>query len=420
MTTDRITKRTVDALPAAPHDQFLWDSQLKGFGLKQTGSGRRVYIVQYRMGGRGFPVRRYTIGPHGAWTPETARKEAERLLIKVAQGIDPATEKQRTRTLATELAFGTYADRFLNNEVKNNWKGRSYDFAESILRVHIKPAFAARPLPSLTRADMVRLFDGLPADQPAVRRNTYAVLQRLMRWAQARGDIPASPLDGFEKPSPVASRARVLADDELRCLLESSAKLNATFGAFVRLLIITGQRRNEVAGMTWKELSRGRREWLVPAERAKNGVENLLPLSDLAIAELDPLAGGEEWPKKGFVLSTNGAAPISGFSKIKTMLDAAMLTKVRDDDPEAEIDPWRLHDLRRTMATGMQRLRIPSEVIEACENRKAGHTRKGAAKVYQRHDFADEKREAMDRWAAFLGGLVADKENVIALPRAVA
>lgn len=197
MATGKVTKRTVDSLKTGLRDVFLWDTDRKGFGVKLTPTGKMVYILQYRMGGRASPVRRYTIGSHGTWTPDGAGKEAQRMLVMVAQGTDPAREKQRTRIVATELAFDAYAQRFLEREVKPNWK-RSYGFAESLLRIHIKPALGKTPLPSIGRADLVRLFDGLPANKPAVRRNSFAVLRRLFRWAKGRGDLDRNPLEGFE------------------------------------------------------------------------------------------------------------------------------------------------------------------------------------------------------------------------------
>ena len=113
MATAKITKRSVDALKSGLSDVFLWDTDRKGFGVKLTPAGKLVYILQYRMGGRASPVRRYTIGSHGTWTPIKAGEEAERLLRLVAQGTDPGSEKKRSRVVASELAFDAYADRFL-------------------------------------------------------------------------------------------------------------------------------------------------------------------------------------------------------------------------------------------------------------------------------------------------------------------
>ena len=419
MATGKITKRSVDALRAGERDVFLWDTDRAGFGVKCTPGGKRVYILQYRMhGGRAAKVKRFTIGPHEAWTPDAAGKEADRLLRLVGQGVDPAMEKKRARIEANELAFDKYAGRFLEREAKGEWKDRSYGFAESMIRLHLTPHLGSAPLPSITRQDITRLLDNMPADKPALRRNCFAVLRMILRWALGRGDIQHNPLDGFRVPAAPQSRDRVLEEDELRTVWSATTGLPDPFGAFVRLLMVTGQRRNEVAGIEWKELSRDRREWLIPGARTKNGSENLLPLSDLAITELDALADGDTWPRRGLILTTTGKTPISGFSKAKRALDAAILKAIREDDPHAEFDAWRLHDLRRSMATHMQRLRISSDVIEACENRLAGRSKAGSARVYQRHDFGPEKREAMDRWGAFLTGLFADKNNVVPLAKA--
>lgn len=418
MASAKITKRSVDALKAGPSDAFLWDTDCKGFGVKRTPAGKAVFLIQYRMhGGRAGKTKRFTIGPMGTWTPDSARTEAERLMRMVAQGTDPATEKKRMRLEASELAFNVYADRFLRTEVKGNWKDRSYGFAETVVRLHLKPELGDTPLPSLTRGDLTRLLDKIPKSQPAVRRNSYAILRRMLRWAVGRGDIATNPMEGIEAPPAVESRDRVLDDAELKLMFSASEGLPKPFGSFVRLLAITGQRRNEMSGLDWRELNRARREWLVPAARAKNGVENLLPLPALAVAELDVLAGADKWPKRGLVFSTTGTTPISGFSKCKLALDKAMLEAMQKEDEEADLEPWRLHDLRRSMATHMQRLRISGDVIEACENRLAGRSKSGIARVYQRHDYGDEKREAMDKWGGFLAALLVDADNVVPLAK---
>lgn len=417
MATGKVTKRTVDKLKAEASgpksDQFLWDTDRKGFGVKLTPAGKLVYVLQYRMGGRESKVQRYTIGAHGAWTPEAAGKEAERLLMLVAQGTNPAKEKKRVRREAVELAFDSFADVFLESYVKAEWKPRSYSFAESVLRLHAKPALGDTPLPLITKSDVARMLQGLPAG--SVRRNTFAVVHKLCAWAVESCELERNPLEGMKAPPTVDSRDRVLDEGELVLLMQASHKLPAPFGSFVRLLLITGQRRNEVAGIDWRELSRAKAQWLIPSARTKNGAENLLPLSAMAVAELDVLAGGDTWPTRGLVLTTNGETPISGFSKAKRALDAAMLKIVQANDEGADIEPWRLHDLRRSMATHMQALRISSDVVEACENRLAGRSKKGSAKIYQRHDYGPEKLEAMDKWAAFLAGLLAPSNNVVKL-----
>lgn len=410
MAQGKITKRAVDAMRAGSRDAFLWDTDTRGFGCKITPAGKRVYILQYRMGGRGVATRRYTIGQHGPWTPAAAEDEAKRLLVLVGQGKDPADEKRDRLRLATDLSFNAVADRFEKLELPKRWP-KSGGFVKDALRLHLRPKLGKRTLPSITGREIVALLDDLDGG-PALRRNVYAVAHRLFRWSQGRGEIDRNPLEGVEAPKPVASRDRVLPDRELLLVWIASEELGATFGALVRLLLLTGQRRDEVAALEWTELDRDRAEWVLPAARAKNGREHLVPLSVQVVAELDALAGGEKWPRKGYVLTTDGGkSRVSGFSKAKRKLDEQIADLIEDD--EAPVLPWRFHDLRRSVATGLQRLRIPSDWIEALQNRR----KVGVAGTYQRYAFADEKREALVTWGGHVAGIVAPKSNVVPMAR---
>ena len=185
------------------------------------------------------------------------------------------------------------------------------------------------------------------------------------------------------------------------------------------LLTVTGQRRSEVAGLDWSELNRQERIWTLPEERCKNGLTHLVPLSTMAVEILDHLAAvavqkKPVWPSKGLVFTTTGRTPISGFSKAKQQLDAAMLRVAKAQAAEAgenpetiEIADWRIHDLRRTMATGFQKLGIRFEVTEATLNHVSGMSRAGVAGVYQQHDWKEEKREALEKWAQHCERLLA-------------
>lgn len=426
MATGKVTKRSVDALEKADKDQFLWDEELRGFGVKVTPAGNKVYLIQYRMGGRGSKTKRYTIGTHGSpWTPAAAREEAEQLLQRAKRGSDPAAEKDERERVARDLAFASYAATFLDGYVKQHWQA-SYGYAESILRLHVTPVLKSKPLPSIRKADLTAVLDALPRKQTALRRNVYSVCRRLFRWAQGRGDIDSNPLDAFEAPPAPAARDRVLKDWELRLAWLAAGELEYPFGPLYRLLIGTGQRREEVSGLDWRELHRASAEWHLPASRAKNGIASIIHLSDAMIAELDKVADGEKWPRKGLVFTTTGKTAVSGYSRAKARLDSAMLAKARKeaeeagDDPEAiELEPWRAHDLRRTLATGMQRLGVRFEVTEAVLNHVSG-SKAGVAGVYQRHDWKDEKREAWKAWAAHLAQVVSgvDQTNVVSLAAA--
>lgn len=389
MATGKITKRTLDALQAGSVEGFLWDQDLKGFGLKITSGGAISYVVQYRMGGREAKTRRYTIGGHGSpWTPSTAREEAGRLLLLVAQGVDPVESDKQRRREAVDLAFSSYADRFTRSCKGAGWK----KLVARVFKLHVKPVLRDKALPTITRIDIVAVLDRLPDEQAANRRNVFAVLRRLFRWAISRGDILSSPMEGMETPPAVKPRERWLTDAELKRIWMQAPNCHRCFGPIVRLLIATGQRREEITGLDWAELSRDDREIRLSGDRTKNGEPTSVPLNDLALAELDQVAGGASWPKRGRVFRTSTGAAFTAHAKGKRTIDRLIA-----DDGGGPVPPWRLHDLRRTLATGFQRIGVRFEVTEAVLNHVSG-SRSGVAAVYQRHDWKPEKRQALDAW----------------------
>jgi integrase len=370
---------------------FVWDKDLRGFGLRVTPKGAKSYVLQYRMGGREAPTRRYTIGKHGSpWTPEAARKEAERLLMLVRQGTDPVEANKVRRRQAVDLAFNSYIKDFSELYLKRRWK--HWGLGVSVLDRHVVPVLRTKPLPRIQRHDLNAVWDSLQ-DRPAVARLTFATLRKLFRWAVTRGDLERSPMEGMEAPPPVAARDRVISDEELATLWASLPYVGDLFGPFFKLLILTAQRRNEVAQMDWSELRRREQDWVLPGDRTKNGKAQHVPLSSPAIAVLDSIARSIDWPRRGLVFSTTGKTPISAFSKAKGRLDEQMAKQLRD-----RFSPWRVHDLRRTVATGLQRLGVRFEVTEAVLNHVSG-ARSGIAGVYQRYDWAAEKRAALEAWA---------------------
>lgn len=398
MATGKITERTLDSLRANGVPGFLGDEELKGFGARMTASGSASYIVQSRLGGREAKTRRYTIGGHGSpWTPATARIEAERLLMLVAQGTDPVEADEERRRQAVDLAFSNYADCFAASCRGNGWR----TLVQRSLRLYLKPALSNKLLPKITRADVVAVFDRMPQEQVASRRNVFAVLLRLLRWAVSRGDLQNSPMKDMKTPPPVKPRERWLSDAEIGRVWKQAPNCHRCFGPIVRLLLVTGQRREEVTGLKWEELDRGERHWSLPGARTKNREPSTIPLNDLAIAELDLVANGEAWPKCGRVFPTSTGAGFTAYSKGKTKLDELISEDGGDDLPS-----WRLHDLRRTLATGFQRLGVRFEVTEAVLNHVGG-SRSGVAGVYQRHDWRDEKREALRLWNGHIAHCIA-------------
>lgn len=439
MAKANISKRAVDAAEVRPKPYLIWDEKLSGFGLKITPAGSKVFVFQYRMADPGrvretTPIR-YTIGKHGGLTPEKARKRAQELAALVAQGIDPreleadnraAKEEAKRKAqekvrLESDLAFSRIADLWLQHyECEKGRRPSSVRQAKLVVENYLKPALGKKPLPHITRADLQPILDAMPVSKKAMRRTVFSYASVLFGWAAGRGDIPRNPLTDMAKPTAPKARDRVLADDELVDVWKAAAAMPKPWGPFYRLAILTGQRREEVAALRWAELDRRVKEWIIPADRAKNGVVHIVPLSDAAVAELDALAGCEAWPKSGYVLTTTGRSAISGFSKAKKALDA----KVQDQRREAgggdagvqALPAWRLHDLRRTVATGFQRLGVRFEVTEAALNHVSG-AKGGVAGIYQRHDWKEEKRAALDAWARHLDSVLhpANADNVVKL-----
>lgn len=437
MASGTISKRSVDAAEKASKDWFLWDDDLAGFGLKVTPAGGKVYVFQYRLARPGeaekTPARRYTIGKHGKLTPEQARKRAKELAALVSQGVDPrqleldaivASDEadkaaaERTR-LDGELAFENIADVWLDHyENEKDRRPSSVRQAKLIVKGHLKPKLTGKPLPHITRSDLQPIIDAIPAKQRGMRRAVFAYASVLFGWAHRRGDIAENPLAGMVKPEAPKARDRVLEDEELAALWNATSSSNAPFGPFFRLLILTGQRRSEVAAINWAELDRASTMWTIPAGRAKNGVAHLVPLPGAVVDELDALALAEQvkakvaepdkerWPKAGYVLTTTGRSPISGITKAKDALDAA----AKEARKGVALPGWRIHDLRRTLATGFQRLGIRFEVTEAVLNHVSG-AKSGVAGIYQRHNWAAEKRHALDAWATFVEELLKPKEG---------
>lgn len=438
MATATITKRAVDAAKAGASDHFLWDDELAGFGLKVTPAGGKVYVFQYRIARPGAaertPAKRYTIGRHGAFTPDQARKRAKELAALVNQGVDPrqreldalatrdeaerlASEKAR---LDGELVFENIAALWLDHYAnEKERRPSSVRLARLVVNNHLKPKLAGKPMPHIGRADLQPVLDAIPAQRRGMRRAVFAYASVLFGWAARRGTIPANPLAGMAKPEAPKGRDRVLADTELAALWRATGKLGAPFGPFFRVLILTGQRRGEVAAMQWAELDRASATWTIPADRAKNGVAHIVPLSPSVTVELEALAAKASddgnWPEAGFVFSTTGRTPISGMTKAKDALDARVAVMA---DGKA-LDPWRIHDLRRTVATGLQRLGVRFEVTEAILNHVSG-SKGGVAGIYQRHDWKEEKRSALDAWARHVGALAepGERRNVVQLASA--
>lgn len=421
----KISKRTVEAAKVpADADAYYWDSELQGFGLRVTPKGVRSYVLQYRM--KGCVARRTTLGKHGQLTADGAREVAKALRLDVAKGQDPVDAKKKRARDARTLLFKDYADRFAEGYLKRKWPA-SWHNAKRQLELHAVPHFKGRAITEITTGEIKALLEAV-SDRVGLARNLYAVLNKMFRWAVKNEDLAKAdnPMDSVDAPDTPGARDRGLDDHELLALWRASYMLNDPFGPYVRLLVTTLQRRTEVAGLPWKELSEADSRWKIEAARAKNNRDHLVHLNALAMAELSALG----WRRRGLVFTTTGDTPISGFTRLKAQIDRHMLAILQQAENERadaageaphliELKPWRLHDIRRTGATAMQSLGFPIEVTEKCLNHKSGE-QSGLARVYNLWEYQPEKIKAFDQWGGYLSRLIdgADSSNVVPIKAA--
>lgn len=418
----RITKRVVDAALPGEKEAFLWDSEVKGFGLKVTPGGGKIYVVQFRT--REGRSRRFTMGRHGSpWTPDAARGEALRILRQVAEGRDPQAEKEVARQPHAGTTVAEVFETFMKRHADHLRAGREYRVA---FNNDVLPYWGAWPIERVAKRDIILMLDRIADRGTSVRANrVLAYVRKFFNWCLSRDLIQASPCQGVKPPAAERTRDRVLSDEELRLVWLAAGATDYPFGPCIRLLILTGQRRDEVAGMRWSELDLEKALWTIPAERAKNNEEHYVHLSPaaLAIIRAVPKISGQD-----LLLTTTGRTAISGFGKVKERLDALILKQRQDEARERgespdEVKPladWRFHDFRRTATTVMAQIGIAPHVADKILNHKQG-TIRGVAAVYNRFQYLEERKQALDAWADRLEQIVSgDPTNVVPLRRPAA
>jgi integrase len=368
-----------------------FDAGYPGLALRVSYGGARAWVYFYRVHGK---QRRMTLGRYPAMTLADARAEWQNARRTVGIGEDPA----RRKTTA-DNSFGGVADEWLKRDQANN---RSRGEVERILNRDVKPEWSGRPIEDIRRRDVLDLIDAI-ADRGAVTlaRRVHAHIHRLFRWAVGRGIIDANPAADVPKPGAVVKRDRVLSDAEVATVWTAAGELGWPFCHVIRLLMLTGARRDEIGALTWAEVREDRIE--LAGQRTKNGEPHTIPLSS---ASCDIIESLPRISDSRFVFTTTGTTPISGWSRAKQLLDreAARLNH------GTALPPWRLHDLRRTTATGLQRLGVALPVIEAVLGHISG-SRAGVVGIYQRYSFDDEKRIALDAWARRLTAIRAPMEQ---------
>ncbi len=401
--TDLFVERATS--PARGRVEYF-DAAFGGLALRVTERGHKSWSLHYRIGGR---LRRLTLGNYPALKPVQARHEAQRALDRVREGIDPAEEKRGQRndvprgSLSSD-AFAAVVEDYLVRLQKNTAPS-TYREAKRILERDVVSHWRNRAVGSIARGDVGRIVDVIVARGADVHANrVLARVRALFNWAVERGRIPSSPIAGMKPPTKERPRDRVLSDDELRWLWQGCDAIEWPFGPLVKLLLLTAQRRDEVAGMEWREVDFKRGVWTMPGEKSKNNRTHEVHLSDsaLAILKLAPHTGDD------LIFTITGSTPVSGFSRAKNRLDAEMLAAKRKELGKKcdAIPPWILHDLRRTAATGMARLNFPPHVVDKVLNHVSG-TIRGVAAVYNRFEYLEQRRAALNAWGRHVTNLVS-------------
>ena len=390
----RLTVKNVEGMRPGAERREIPDAHMPGLYLVLQPSGAKSWAVRYR---HRRISRKHTIGAYPALGLKDARELGAKALRAVAEGRDPGREKLLARSAKAD-SVERVVEEFLERHVRRSNRPRTAQGTERLLRQHVLPHWRGRMVHDITRRNVLDILDRVvDGGAPITANRVFAAVRKFFNWCTARDILAASPCAGVKPPTTERARDRVLSDDELRLVWAAADKLGGTFGPLVKLLALTGQRRDEVARMRHNELNLDARLWTLPAERTKNNKPHEVPLSNATLAVLGSVPRIAGSP---FVLATNGgASPISGYSEGKRRLDALL---------PADMPPWRLHDLRRTCASGLARLGINLPVIEKVLNHSSGSFA-GIVGVYQKHSFADEKRQALEAWGSFVTALVEGK-----------
>jgi integrase len=389
----KLTAATIGKLelPAGKLDHIFFDHDIPGFGLRLREGGSRTYVFQYKLGSK---QRRLVLGRVSAIKPDAARAIASEQHAKVRLGRDPATEKALAKIDAANT-FGELLRRYLEHQ-QDNLRPRSY----YELRRHLEN-YAKRlhrlPLASVDRRSIADLLNRIAKESGNVTSNRVrSSIAAMFAWGIQEGIAETNPVAGSRKREE-KSRDRVLSDAELKLIWDN---LNGDqYGAIVRLLMLTGQRANEIAALRWSEIDLDGRMIFLPAERTKNGRPHSVPMSDT----VRDILAAQPRPEDRELVFGHRDGPFSGWSKSKGQLDERISKTASKPLPH-----WTPHDLRRTCATRMADLGVQPHVIEAVLNHVSGH-KGGIAGIYNRAQYAREKEHALTLWADHVAAIVAVK-----------
>jgi integrase len=421
MARTRLTDRSLRR-PAPEAGQVeLWDDLVPGFGLRISAGGSRTYFVMRRLNGK---LVRRTVGKvppdlagrlaEGELTLPDARDKARQLLSDLARGFDPTEDKRALSTTAeTPNTFGQVAEAYFKDPSKRGGAVlRSKGELERKVRVDLA-AWKDRPISEITRAEVRAVLNAKHATSPVAANRLLALIRRIFRWAVREDLIAANPAMDIDPPAQEEERDRVLSLTELAQVWAGAEAMGYPFGPLIKMLILTAQRRSEVAGLTWAEVDG--KAWRLPDSRAKRGKGHLIPLSPRAVSILEELPRMGDRPTLVFTTGRRKAkpgedaspAPVSGWSRMKDRLDKAIATATAKAAEEPldlarhSLAPWTLHDLRRSVATHLRDEAIMGDarVDRLTVSKILNHAEGGMTRIYDRYSSDPEKRRALEAWA---------------------
>jgi integrase len=354
-----------------------FDKGYPGLALRVSYGGGKSWAFFYRIGGK---LRRMTLGTFPAISLAEAREAWREARQDVATGRDPSRSAGRS-----PHDFSSVANDWLK---RDQGKNKSRAEVKRVVDRELVPAWGHRAVSDIGRRDILDLIDGI-ADRgsPIMARRVHAYVHRLFKWAVWRGIVGVNPASGLPKPGSETERDRVLSDEEVVSIWKAAQKIGWPFGPALQLLMLTGARREEISQLQWLEIDIKNAVISLAGERTKNGKPHDIHLSKPALTLLSKLPRVAD---SEFVFTLTGQKPIHGWSGIKADLP---------------IENWRIHDLRRTAATGLQKLGTPLQVTEAILGHVAG-SRSGIVGVYQRYTYDAERRSALEAWGKHVMALV--------------
>jgi integrase len=410
MPTKRLTDQFVERLRPPAHGRVeYFDAAFPALSLRVSEHGHKSWSLFYRVNGNP-KLRRYKLGIYPQVKPAKARLLAIEVLDQVRSGIDPGALRTQARLSASPDigSIDALVGDYLRQHLEKNCSAGTYRNAKRMLEVDVLKPWRGRSLTSISKRDVIALVDRIAERAPVHANRVLSRIGAMFNWAVDKDRIPVSPSNGVKPPSKEKSRDRWLDAQEIVWFWRACDQIGYPFGPLFQTLLLTAQRLTETASMEWSELNLEARLWVIPRHKAKSDRAHEVQLAEPIIALL------RAQPRLGpFVFTGKTGRHVTGFTYGKTLLDAA----TAESAAGARIEPFLVHDLRRSAASHMVKIGIAPAVVDKILNHSAG-TIRGVSAIYIRHQFADERRAALAAWASYVVGLLSPApSNVVPLER---